>query len=126
MTDFETIIGSHYATLLRLRGKCAVITRGKSRGEATILLARSDSEAVSSRETRVEADTQDVIVAVAEYLPKSVFGPPQLGDQISVQAGAYRLTLEVRPPSTSEQAATQDESRLYWRIHTKIVKRERA
>lgn len=127
---FAADISNHWAALIAARGVAAVIVRGEDRCDVTrLLLARADAEAVTSRESRAEADRQDVIVAVSDYAPRYA-GPttatrPESGDQILVTVDGYDLTLEARPTGGSDRPARHtDETRQYWRISTKVVKRE--
>lgn len=130
MSRFADIAAAHYATLRAARGYSAQIVRGEDQCEAVVTLARSESDAVTSREVRLSKDLQDVLIAVADYRP-GYAGPasasvPRVGDQIIVNVSGETLTLEVRPRSASDMHCKHEDgqTKTEWRVYTKLVQRE--
>lgn len=61
----------------------ATIARGEESCSATIVLGRGDQVATNEQGFSVESDTQDLLIAAAEYQPTGTPSRPMLGDAIS-------------------------------------------
>lgn len=122
-----TIIAAHYRALSRRRGVAAVLSRGDATCDVEkVVLGRADSEAVTTKESRLAKDVQDIIVRVSDYKPTGPVSAPLKGDKLVATVADEVLTFEVRPPSGSQDHCRHADSqtKLYWRLFTKITKRE--
>ncbi len=94
-------------------------------GGSRIVLARIDSQALTSREVIVDADSQDILIDVQDWL-RGLHGPPQDGDKITYSSApnvAANITAEVRPPSDSQPCFTRWYGETVYRVHCKVVER---
>lgn len=128
MPRLNTSVQNHWNRLKRSNGLSAEITSLDPSWEnrnATIVLARVDSQAVTNREVTYEADAQDILVDVYEYQGRE----PQVGDKFVycrqiTKALSETVTAEARPASDSEQCFRRWMGDGVYRVHCKIIDRE--
>lgn len=102
----------------------ATIARGGSNCSATIVLARTDATALTTREAVIEADAQDFLILTADYKPTGAATNPQDADTITyVSPAGKTVVAEVRPPSESAQCYNAWRGDEVLRVHTKITSR---
>lgn len=102
---------------------CSIVRTGVGTIVPKVVLGRTDSEAVSTREAVVSTDKQDVLVKAADY---GALGEPADGDQITYTEAetGQLITLEARPPSNTEKCFYRWHGGPVFRIHCKVTGRE--
>lgn len=109
----------HFRRLKLTEGVSATLTRGAVTTTPTIVLGRTDSQALTNREATFSADSQDILVEAAEYI-----GEPQDGDSIAWDEEGQLVTAEARPPTGTERCFSRWKGGQVYRVHCKVISRE--
>lgn len=119
---------THFRSLQAVQGVAATISRGNAECPATVVLGRTDSAAVSSRESIAAADRQDVLIAVADYKPAGTVTEPENNDrcQYTNEVTGEVITLEVMPLNEGEKPFIRWAGGAVYRVHFKVIDRSQA
>lgn len=119
MSHADTIL-AHFRTLQSVRGIVATVTRDAQTLTPTVVLARTDSQGISTREAILVAGVQDILVAASDY----TLGEPADGDAFTYEEGGQTVTAEARPPTGQDACFVRWNGAEVFRVHCKIVSRE--
>lgn len=98
--DLATAVLSHFRRLKRSNGISATVQRGEADPvPVTIVLGATDSTMATTREAYVSADTQDILIEVADYQPTGAVTEPQDGDVFTYDEAGQTLTVELQSPA---------------------------
>ncbi len=86
----------------------------------TVVLARSDATALTTREAVVTSDTQDIFVEASDY---GALTEPADGDIFSYTQNSQTVTAEARPPSGSDKCFYRWYGGSVFRVHCKVTSR---
>ncbi|MBS0207229.1 MAG: hypothetical protein JSS49_30500 [Planctomycetes bacterium] len=95
-----TAVLSHFRRLKRSNGISATVQRGEGDPvPVTIVLGATDSTTLTTRESYVSADMQDILIEVADYKPTGgVASDPEDGDVFTYDEAGQTLTVELQAP----------------------------
>lgn len=110
----------HFARLKALCGVACTVTRGETEITPTIVLASTDTEAITTREATLSAGVQDILVSAADFADLT---EPQEGDVFVYSQGGDTITAEARPASGQEKCFTRWRGDGVFQIHCKITGR---
>lgn len=102
-------------------GVSATITRGDTQLAPTVVLSQADRQAVTSREVVYDADTQDILIAAADY---AGLVEPQDGDRIQYIENNQQITADVRPFADNQPCFVRWDGNAVFRVHCKIRERQ--
>lgn len=84
----------HFRRMKRITGISATVQRGETTFPATIVLDRTDEIAVTTREAAYSADTQDILIELADYAVDSK--EPQAEDRFQFEIAGQTVVAEAR------------------------------
>lgn len=118
MSDISLI---QFNRLRLFSGVSATITRGDIRLSPTVVLSQADRQSVSSRDVVYDADTQDILIAAADYAD---LGEPQDADRIVYTENGQQMTADVRPFADNMPCFVRWDGNAVFRVHCKIRERQ--
>lgn len=101
-------------------GVVVSLTRGATTLEGiTVVLARTDGQAVTSRESIITSDSQDILIAASNY---SELAEPQDGDQFCFSdENGSSVTAEARPPNEGQKCFYRWRGGSVFRVRCKVI-----
>lgn len=111
----------HFKRLQRRCGIVATIKRGdQTINDVAIVLAATNTTAVTTRQSQYSADTQELLIEAADY---AQLGEPADADRFTYQEAGQQVTAEARSEGDSVPCFTRWRGGMVFRVRCKIRER---
>lgn len=112
-----------FKRLQLIRGIAATIHRGEMQCPAKVVLGNTDLTAASPRDATYSTNTQEVLILAADYKPTGTATPPEDADKIVYTEADQVLTVELRPPSETQECFRRWPGGRVYQVFGKVMER---